>query len=319
MLVDMPLEELLEYKPGQNKEKDFDEFWEKTLNASKAEDLKPKIEKVNYYVKEIDAYKAYYDGFGGARICGWYLLPKSVKPPFPVMLWFHGYGDNKQKINYYLKWVLMGYAVFAIDIRGQNGESVDNRSYPAPCATGYMSKGVFDKNSYYYRYVYADCIKAIDFLSAREEIDISRLCITGVSQGGGLTLATAALDPRPKIAIAEIPYLCHYRRAVEWAQDFPNITYNEFQNIIKKFPEREEEMFKTLSYFDNINLADRIKARTIVSCAMQDICCPPSTIYAVFNQITSEKQMIKMPYYGHNWETMINFDENRVELVKKYL
>lgn len=319
MLVDMPLEELQKYKPEQNKEKDFDEFWEKTLGAAKAEDLKPKIERVNYCVKEIEAYKAYYDGFGGARICGWYLLPKSVKPPFPVLLWFHGYGDNKQKINYYLKWLLMGYAVFAIDIRGQNGESVDNRYYPAPSATGYMTKGIFDKNEYYYRFVYVDCIRAIDFLSSREEIDISRLCITGISQGGGLTLATAALDSRPKIAIAEIPYLCHYRRSVEWAEDFPNITYNEFQNIIRKFPEREEEMFKTLSYFDNINLADRIKARTIVSCAMKDTCCPPSTVFAVYNQITASKQMIKMPYYGHGWEAVVNFDENRVELVKKYL
>jgi len=319
MLVDMPLEELQKYKPEQNKEKDFDEFWEKTLSIAKDEDLKPKIEKINYCVKEIDAYKAYYDGMGGARICGWYLLPKSVSPPFPVILWFHGYGDNKQKINYYLKWLLMGYAVFAIDIRGKKGESADNRFYPAPTATGHMTKGVFDKNEYYYRFIYADCIRAIDFLSSREEIDISRLCITGISQGGGLTLATAALDLRPKIAIAEIPYLCHFRRAVEWAEDFPNITYNEFQNIIRKFPEREEEMFKTLSYFDNINLADRIKARTIVSCAMKDICCPPSTVFAVYNQIKASKQMIKMPYYGHDWNTIVNFEENRVELIKKYL
>jgi cephalosporin-C deacetylase len=319
MLVDLSYEELLKYKPNQNKEDDFDEFWEKTLDAASSEDLRPKVEKINYAVKEIDAYKAYYDGFGGARICGWYLLPKSVKPPFPVILWFHGYGDNKQKINYYLKWLLIGCAVFAIDIRGQNGESIDNKSYPAPSAVGFMSKGVFDKNEYYYRYVYADCIRAIDFLSTRKEIDLSRLCVTGASQGGGLSLATAALDVRPKLAIAEIPYLCHYRRAVEWAEDFPNITYNEFQSIIRKYPEREEEMFKTLSYFDNLNLADRIKSRTIISCAMKDICCPPSTIFAVYNNIKAEKQMIKMPYYGHGWEAVINFDENRVELIKKYL
>lgn len=319
MLVDMSLEELLEYRPEQDKQNDFDEFWKTTLDAAKSEGLNPEIIKLDYCVDEIEAYKAYYSGFGGGRICGWYLLPKSARPPFPVILWFHGYGDNRQKINYYLKWLLMGFAVFAIDIRGQNGESVDNRSYPAPSAAGFMTKGVFDKNAYYYRYVYADCIRAIDFLSGRKEIDISRLCLTGASQGGGLSLAAAALDNRPKIIIAEIPYLCHYRRAVEWAEDFPNITYMEFQEIIRKFPEREGEMFNTLSYFDNINLADRITARTVVSCAMKDICCPPSTIFAVYNQIKAQKQMIKMPYYGHSWETMLNFDENRVELLKKYL
>ncbi|MDD5660183.1 MAG: acetylxylan esterase [Actinomycetota bacterium] len=319
MLVDLSYEELIKYKPVQNKENDFDEFWAETLNEAKSEDLKPNVEKIDYIVKEIDAFKAYYNGYGGARICGWYLLPKFFKPPFPVLLWFHGYGDNKQKINYYLKWLLMGYAVFAIDIRGQNGESMDNNSYPSPSAVGYMTKGVFDKNKYYYRYVYADCIRALDFLASRKEIDMSRICITGASQGGGLTLATAALDERPKLAIAEIPYLCHYRRAVEWAEDFPNITYIEFQNVIKKYPEREEEMFKTLSYFDNLNLADKIKSRTIISCAMKDTCCPPSTIFAVYNHIEAEKQMIKMPYYVHSWETGINFDENKVELVKKHL
>jgi cephalosporin-C deacetylase len=77
-------------------------------------------------------------------------------------------------------------------------------------------------------------------------------------------------------------------------------------------------MFKAISYFGNIIFADWIKERAI-SCAMKDTCCPPSTIFAVFNQVTGPKQMIKMPYFGHIWETMINFDENRVELLKKYL
>lgn len=316
MLVDLPYEELIKYKPNQNKEEDFDKFWKNTLGILRSEDLNPKVEKQNYVVKEIDAFKAYYNGFGGARICGWYLLPKS-KPPFPAILWFHGYGDSKQNIGFYLKWLLMGFAVFAIDVRGQIGESNDNRSYPGPTAIGYMTKGVFDKNEYYYRYVYADCVRAIDFLSTRKEIDLTKLCITGASQGGGLTLATAALDPRPKLAIAEIPYLCHFRRAVEWAEEAPDIAYLEFHNIIRKYPEREEEMFKTLSYFDNLNLADKIKSRTIISCAMKDMCCPPSTIFAVYNHIKSEKQIIKMPYYGHTLEALVNFDENRIELIQQ--
>ena len=78
-------------------------------------------------------------------------------------------------------------------------------------------------------------------------------------------------------------------------------------------------MFKTLSYFDNLNLADRIRAKTIVSCAMNDLCTPPSTIFAVFNWIQADKQMITMPYYAHSWDTMIAFDENRVKLVKTLL
>ncbi|HHT79102.1 MAG TPA: acetylxylan esterase [Actinobacteria bacterium] len=318
MLVDMSYEELLNYLPAQYKEKDFEDFWIKTLEDTNSEPLNEQIERIDYVVEQIEAFKVYFDGFSAGRICGYYLLPKT-KPPFPVILYFHGYGDNKQKINYYLKWLLMGYAVFAIDIRGQNGESFDGRTYPPPSAIGLMTKGVFSKYDYYYRFVYMDCVKAINFLEKRNEIDIKRLCLTGLSQGGGLSLATAALDSRPKLVIAEVPYLCHYRRAVEWAEEFPNVTYSEFRSIIKKYPDRENEMYRTLSYFDNLNLADRIKSYTIVSCAMNDMCTPPSTIFAVYNQIKAKKEMITMPYYGHSWETFINFEEKRLEIIKKYL
>ena len=318
MLVDMSLEELGRYKPKKTKESDFDKFWESTLGISKSEQLNEEIERINYIVEEIIAYKVYYDGFEGARICGYYLLPKS-NGPHPVILWFHSYGDNKQKINYYLKWVLMGYAVFAIDTRGQNGESVDNKCYPGPSAIGYMTKGVFSKEDYYYRGVYMDCVRAIDFLAKRREINLKSLCVTGGSQGGGLTLVTVALDNRPKLAIAEIPYLCHFRRAIEWAEDFQNITYLEFHSLLKRFPEREEEMYKTLSYFDNLNLCTQIKARTIISVGTRDICCPPSTIFAVYNHIKAEKYIEVMPFYGHGWEALINFDEKKLEYIKKYL
>lgn len=318
MLIDMPLEELNKYKPPQNKKGNFSKFWQETKAISKVQPLNAEIKRIDYIIKDIDVNKVYYDGFGGARICGYYLLPKSPGP-HPVILWFHGYGDNKQKINYYLKWVLMGYAVMAIDIRGQNGESIDNKIYPAPSAIGYMTKGIFSKEDYYYRGVYMDCVRAVDFLSTRKEIDISRLCVTGASQGGGLSLATAALDPRPKLVIAEIPYLCHFKRAVEWAEEFKNITYFEFTSIIKKYPEKEEEMFNTLSYFDNLNLCTWIKARTVISCAMKDIVCPPSTIFAVYNHIKAPKHMEIMSFYEHSWETVINFDEKRLEYIKKYL
>ena len=164
-----------------------------------------------------------------------------------------------------------------------------------------------------------DCIRAIDFLSNREEIDINRLCVTGDSQGGGLSLAIAALDSRPKLTIAGIPYLCHFKRAVEWAEQAANITYLEIVDIIKKYPEMENEIFKTLSYFDNLNLCDLINNRTIITCAMKDIVCPPSTIFAVYNNIQSEKNIEIMPYYDHSWETIFRFEEKKLEYVKKYL
>jgi cephalosporin-C deacetylase len=318
MLVDMPFEKLKKYKPPQTKKGDFSKFWEETKEISKSQPLNEEIKKINYIVEDIEANKVFYDGFGGARICGYYLLPRKEKL-HPVILWFHGYGGDKQEINSYLKWIFMGYAVMAIDIRGQNGESIDNKVYPAPSAIGYMTKGIFSKEDYYYRGVYMDCVRAIDFLSTREEIDLTRLCVTGGSQGGGLALATAALDSRTKLVIAEIPYLCHFERAVEWAEEVKNMTYLEFAVIIKRYPAREEELFGTLSYFDNLNLADLIKARTVISVALKDLVCPPSTIFAIYNHIKAVKHIEILPYYDHSFEALIKFSEKKLEFIKKYL
>lgn len=318
MLVDLPLDKLKKYKPRKTKEEDFDKFWDETIKISKSQTLNENIEKINYIVDDINVYKASYDGFNGARIYGHYLTPKN-KSNIPSILVFHGYSGSKGPINLYLKWVLLGYAVFAIDVRGQTGESIDNKSYPPPSTVGYMTKGILNKEEYYYRGVYMDCIRAIDFLSKREEIDISRLCVMGISQGGGLTLTTAALDSRPKLALAEIPYLCHFKRAVEWAEEAKNLVYLEIPNIIREYPEKEKQIFKTLSYFDNLNLCERIKARTIITCAMEDIVCPPSTVFAVYNHIKSDKKIEILPYTEHGYQAVYAFEEKRLHYIKKYL
>jgi len=142
MLIDMPLEELKKYKPLQTKKNDFVEFWQETKAISKNQPLNVEIKKIDYIIKDVDVNKVYYNGYGGSRICGYYLLPK-LSGPHPVILFFHGYGGNKQNISYYLKWVLMGYAVMAIDIRGQMGESIDNKIISCPFSSRIYDKGNF--------------------------------------------------------------------------------------------------------------------------------------------------------------------------------
>jgi len=318
-LVDMPLEELKEYRPALTKKDDFDDFWKETRAISDSEPLNHKMQKLDYVVKDVDAYKVFYDGFGKARICGYYLSPGKGNGPFPVIMFFHGYSGNKGQINEYLKWVFLGFAVMAIDVRGQSGESVDNKIYPPPSVIGYMTKGIFSKNDYYYRGVYMDCLKAIDFLSTQESIDINRLCLVGGSQGGGLSLATASLDNRPKLVIAMIPYLCHFERAIEIAETLENITYNEFKSLVNMCPEREREMYDTLSYFDNLNLCKDIEAKTFISVGLRDTCCPPSTVFAVYNHIQSEKRIDVYPFYGHDAGIALAYQEKMLAYIMNNL
>lgn len=318
MLADMPLEELRDYRPAPYREKDFASFWDETRSEALKIPLNYEINEIGYMVSSIEANQVFYDGFDRSRICGYYLLPKT-RGPHPAIVWFHGYGGSKDRIISYLKWVLLGYAVLAIDIKGQSGQSLDRSVYPPPSTVGYMTKGVFDPYHYYYRGVYMDCLKAVQFLEGRPEIDKDRICLTGASQGGGLSLAVAALSSLPKLVIADVPYLCHFRRAVQWAEEAKNITYLEFASLIQKFPEKEEQMFKSLSYFDNLNLAAWVKARTVITCATKDLICPPSTIFAVYNQVEAPKTIKVMPFYGHDLHTVTAFDEERLLFLLNYL
>lgn len=304
MLYDMPLQELKNYKPQKTARHDFKSFWKGKIEETKNDGNNEayKIEIINYIIEEINVYKVFYNGYKNAKICGYFITPKKILN-LPTILVFHGYNGNKGTISHYLKWVLLGYTVFAIDVRGQSGESVDNKIYPGSAVGGFMTRGIFDKNEYYYLGVYLDCLKAIDFLATRKEVDISRLCLTGSSQGGGIALAVAALDKRPKLVIAEIPFLCHFKRAVELSDLSFNITYPEIAHLIRQYPEKEEEIFSTLSYFDNLNLCDNVKAKTIISCAVQDTICPPSTIFAVFNYLNSDKILETLPFSGHDYST----------------
>jgi cephalosporin-C deacetylase len=122
----------------------------------------------------------------------------------------------------------------------------------------------------------------------------------GGSQGGGLTLACAALEPRIKLAAPIFPFLCDYRRV--WEMDLAKGAYDELAYYFRMFDplhEREEEIFTKLGYIDCQNLAPRIKAEVLMYTGQMDQTCPPSTQFAAYNKITSKKNVIFYPDFGH--------------------
>ncbi|HEX2515891.1 MAG TPA: alpha/beta fold hydrolase [Chloroflexota bacterium] len=306
-LVDLPLPQLQEYRPSPTREPDFDAFWEGTLAEASRIPLEIEVEPVaDYPVPGLRLARVRYSGWAGSRICAWWLVPPEAAPGArdgrrPAMVFYHGYGGSKGGADLYLGWALQGYCVLAVDTRGQSGESSDPKPYPGGHATGYMTQGVLSPADYYYRGAYVDCLRALDVLGAQPEVDPSRIGLTGVSQGGALTLAVAALDPqrRARLAMPDVPYLCHFRRAVDVASVPP---YTEIAGYCRTWPQREGEVFRTLSYFDNMNLAPRVTCPVLISVGLQDVCCPPSTIFAAYNHLGSaeqEKEIKVFPYNGH--------------------
>ena len=293
--IDMPLEQMRQYKPALYREADFETYWETTVAEAIKQPLNAELIPYDLPTRSLECYALRYDGYQGGRIAGWYVRPAG-RGKFPGVCIYHGYSGRAPRPMDLLSLASQGICVLSMDCRGQNGQSQDTAVYPEGHHSGWMTLGIRSPKTYYFRYVYADAVRALEVLAKREEVDASRLAITGGSQGGGITLAVAALSERPILALPDVPYLCDYKRAVAIA---PNGPYPEISNFLKTFPELYETAFRTLGYCDNLNLAPWIKCRTVVLNCLWDDICPPSTIYGVYNHMTAEKQIELYPFHKH--------------------
>lgn len=316
-LFDLPLEQLKVYKPQCTKEVDFNEFWNENIKKSINQPLNEEISLVDYPVEGVKVHDIYFNGFENSRIYAKYLLPKhaSETNKVPAIAIYHGYNWNTYVVSQFLKYTLMGYAVLIVDVRGQNIKSSDCNQYDTGEAAGWLTKGILNPWNYYYKYVYMDAVRAVEFLASREEIDINRIAVEGGSQGGGLSLAVAALSDKVKLAMVDVPFLCHFRRAVEVSQGNPYAEISHYFMVQDSLHSTEEQVYKTLSYFDNMNLCTRIKGDVLLSVGLQDTTCPPSTVFAAYNNINSYKEIKVYPDYAHGGFTFQ--EELKISFIKE--
>lgn len=296
---DLPLEELKTYKPPRTAQSDFDAFWARTKSESLAQPLNPELEPHDYPVKRVRVFSASFDGYAGKsdkppRAGGWYFIPEDA-PPRPALVNFHGYHGYRLEVANHLHWALLGFVVLAMDVRGR-GEAPDWTEYSGGHGLGWMTRSIMNEEEYFYRFAYMDGVRALEFLAQRPEVDANRIGVFGGSQGGAMSLAVAALSDRPAVAMPMVPYLCNYPDAVKMARANQ---YGELNNYFIRYPEREEGAMRTLSYFDNLNLAQWVTCPTLVSVGLRDTVCPPSTVFSTYNHLACEKEIAIYPYDGH--------------------
>jgi cephalosporin-C deacetylase len=311
--IDMPLEQLRQYKPSLYRQEDFEKFWEQTILEAQSQPLNAELIPYQLPTRGIECFAVRFDGYKGGRLAGWYVRPEA-RGKSPGVCVYHGYSGRGGRPMDMIPLAAAGLCVLSMDCRGQNGQSQDAAVYLEGHQIGWMTAGIRDHWNYYYRYVYADALRALDLLAHRDEVDAARLAITGASQGGGLTLAVAALSRRPILALPDIPFLCDYRRAMNIAAAGP---YAELTNFLRAFPHLYEQALRTLSYVDCLNLAPWITCRTVVSNSLWDDICPPSTVYGVYNHITAEKQMEVYPFHRH--EVAYEHHELKLRLLAEVL
>ncbi|MBN1343103.1 MAG: acetylxylan esterase [Phycisphaerae bacterium] len=308
--IDMPLSELTEYRPPLTRSHDFDAYWSETLSESRALAYDARVALKPYPGEGVELLDVELAAFGGGTIFCKLMRPKGARS-LPAIVFYHGYSGEAPLPFGLLPWACQGFVAMGVDCRGQGGRSTDGAVYPGGHRPGFMTQGIEDPKRYYYRYAYADCVRALDWLSEQDEVDEHRMGITGISQGGGLTLAVAGLSDRPKLAVPEVPYLCHFRRSVDVATAGP---YAEISDWLRNRPEMSEQTWQTLSYVDGMNLADRIRCRTVVTVGLWDDICPPSSVYAAYNHMQVDKRIEVFEFARH--ESPMHFAETRFEIIK---
>lgn len=299
-LVDMPLDALHVYEGRNPRPDDFDAYWSRALAELGATDPAPVLTPVPLPVDWAEAFDLEFTGVGGARVYAKLLRPKGKKA-CPAALQFHGYSMNGGDWTDKLGYVGNGMVVAAMDCRGQGGRSEDPGGVRGNTLSGHIIRGLEDhEDRLYYRSVFLDTAQLARVVMAMPEVDEGRVGAFGGSQGGGLTIACAALEPRLKRIAPWHPFLSDYLRV--WEMDLDIAAYDELRQFFRRRDPRHERhdfYFHRLGYIDIQHLASRIRAETLLTTGLMDTVTPPSTVFAAYNKIAAPKRLVIYPDFGH--------------------
>ena len=321
MHFDLPLDQLKEYNPPLNEPGDFNTFWSTTLAEARRHPLAATFTRYESHLKLIEAFDVTFHGYAGQPVKGWLLLPAVRQGKLPCVVEYIGYGGGRGLPLDWLLYPSAGYALLVMDTRGQGsvwrtGDTPDPEVDGGnPQVPGFMTRGILKKETYYYRRVFTDAVRAIEAARSHEAVDPQRIAITGGSQGGGITVAVAGLVPDVKLALPDVPFLSHFQRAVSITDTNP---YAEIRDFLKRHRHHEAAVWETLAYFDGRSFAGRAKMRTLFSVALMDDICPPSTVFAAYNRWAGPKDITVWTYNNHEGGESFQATE-RLKALERYL
>lgn len=285
-LFDLPLGELERYVPVVPEPDDFDAFWRATLKEADAAPVIVDVRPVDTALALVDTWDVTFAGFGGDPVRAWYTRPRGAEAALPAVVEFPGYGRGRGLPQERLTWAAAGYAHLLMDNRGQADQYGSGGDTPDPRGgalggPGPVTRGILSPEDYYYRRLITDGVRAVAAVRALPGVDPARVAAVGNSQGGGVALAVAGLVPDLAALMASAPFLCHLQRAIEITDAAP---YGEVVAYLAVHREAEARVRRTLSYVDGVAFARRASAPAHFGLGLRDTICPPSTVFAAYNQ-----------------------------------
>lgn len=287
-------------KPIVTEPADFDKFWSDGKARLAKIPVEPKMELLpGSSTSKVDVYHVSFQTVGTglsaiSRLYGILAIPKTTDPSqkFPALLRVPGAGVRLytgQIAMAELGMITLEVGIHGIPVTLPQAFYDDLRN---SALNRYMFYNMDDRETYYYRRVFLSMIRANDFLTSLPQYNGRDLAVIGGSQGGALAISTAALDPRVKALTASYPAMSDMagytaNRAGGWPHGFRDTKM------------RTKEKLETASYYDVVNFAKRLKVPGLYSWGFNDETCPPTSIYASYNTITSPKSVILGLEMGH--------------------
>ena len=299
MFTDLPLDELRRYVPSVAEPADFTEFW-----AAQMADLAPQVEfrPAVTPLRHADVLDVTFAGHGGDPVRGWLLVPHRQRPAAPVVVEFVGYNGGRGDPADWLGWSSAGYVHLVMDSRGQGGgwraaDTPDPGDRGGPSTNGFLTRGIADPAGYYFTRLFVDAAAAVAAARAHPAAAGRAVVTTGASQGGGLAVAAAHLAGGVAATLPDVPFLAHVRRAVEVTDAKP---YGELIEYGALYPDRIEDVFRTLSYVDVVNHAKRVSAPALFAVGLLDEITPASTVFAAYNHYAGPAEITVHQFGDHD-------------------
>lgn len=282
-------------QPTVKMPEDFQKFWENAKAELAKIPLEPKlIHLPDRSTDAVDVYHVNFRNIGNSRVYGVLTVPKGGGK-YPAILQVPGAGIRPYSGD--IAKAARGAIVLQIGIHGIPVDMAPEvyNNLNAGALSGYWNFNIQDKDIYYYKRVYLGCIRSVDFLVSLPQYDGKNLAVQGGSQGGALSIVTAALDDRVKYLSSFYPALSDmtgylHGRAGGWPHIFTGNGLN-FYN----FPKAIE----SIGYYDVVNFARILKTPGFYSWGFNDDTCPPTSYYSAYNQIKAPKEVFVVPETGH--------------------
>ncbi|WP_026259969.1 acetylxylan esterase [Segetibacter koreensis] len=274
---------------------DFNAFWENAKNELAQIPIDATITLLpERCTEKVNVYHVNLQNYGNSRLYGILCIPKA-NGKYPAILRVPGAGVRPYSGD--IATAEKGFITLEIGIHGIP-VTMDPSVYTSlgqGALSNYWNYNMDNRDRFYYKRVYLGCVRANDFIDSLPQYDGTHLGVTGGSQGGALSIITAALDSRVKYLAAFYPALSDVTgylqgRAGGWPHYFDktNITFNN-----------TKEKIATVAYYDVVNFAKQLKVPGNYSWGFNDETCPPTSMYAAYNQIKAPKQLYLALETGH--------------------